>query len=150
MLLSFLLQVPTKIFINSVDEVLKYEQIPLAGTNIQFSDFVLVSMQSTKTDKSVRDLSMKQRKCIFANDVQLKYSKEPYTYSGCLRECKIDRAIEFCGCLPPFYVLSNFTACGLESLKCLKDERIWDVGKCEHCELACDFTVFSLEKVQKQ
>jgi hypothetical protein len=34
-------------------------------------------------------------------------------------------------------------------LKCLKDDRILDSNKCNHCELSCDFSVYTIEKIQK-
>lgn len=61
-------------------------------------------MKETKTDGNARDLSLQQRKCIFANEMKLKYYKnEAYSYSGCMKECRIDKAMLLCGCIPPFY-----------------------------------------------
>lgn len=149
MFLSFNLKTPAKIFINSVDEHLSFEQIPLVKMELSTLMSVLISMQTTTTNKNAKDLSVNQRQCIFSDEVKLKYLKEPYTFSGCMRECRMDQATDVCGCLPPFYVAGNSTPCDFESLKCLKDERISDIGKCMRCELACDFSVFSLDKLQK-
>lgn len=149
MLMSFDFKTSSRVFINSVDEHLSFEQNPLIRTDVGYSNFAWVSMLRTKTDENAKDLSIEQRKCFFSDEIKLKYSNELYSFSGCMKECKIDQAMEVCGCLPPFYVAGNFTACDIESLKCLKDERIWDIRSCKHCELSCDFTAFSIDKLKK-
>lgn len=149
MYLSFNLKTPVKIFHNAADEYLRFDQIPLMKLDSLMDGFALISMQTTKTDRNAKDLSVHQRKCIFSDEVKMKYSNEPYTFTECMKECKIDRAVEICGCLPPFYVTGNSTPCDYESLKCLKDEKISDIGHCMKCELACDFTVFTVEKIMK-
>lgn len=153
-ILSFELQTPAKIFLNPVAESLNFEQLPIvqAGLDMKFS--AAVAMQQTMTDRDAKDLSINQRKCLFEDEAGMKYfTDEPYTISGCLKECKLDRALKFCGCVPPFYRPSNLrnsTFCDIESLKCLKDEKISDVSECPQCELACDFTIFSIEHLHNE
>ena len=109
-----------------------------------------ISMQQTKNDRSVEDLSIDQRKCFFNDEVELKHIRnEPYTYPGCLRDCKINLALDFCGCLPPFHIPFNdsLTLCEIQDLKCLKDERITDLSRCKKCELSCDFITFTVENI---
>jgi acid-sensing ion channel, other len=126
---------------------LRFEQKPLIQINAAHEARAIISIEQTKTDKSVHDLSVHQRKCIFSNEISLNFFKdEPYTYTGCLKQCKLDQAIDMCGCIPPFYrskQLANSTFCDLKSLKCLKDEKVFNIAKCDHCELACDFTTIS-------
>lgn len=112
----------------------------------------LIAMQQTNTNKNALDLSLHQRKCLFEEEVTMKYfADEPYTITGCLKECKLDQAMKICGCLPPFYwpsQLSNATYCDFQSLKCLKDEKVWKVDQCRQCELSCDYTTFSVENLK--
>lgn len=152
LMFSMNLQVSSKIFINSAEESLYFDQIPAAQSQMASVVNVKVSMQQTKVDESVYNLSVQQRKCILKDEVKLQhFPNEPYSFSNCMRDCRMQRALELCECLPPFYrssSLRNSTYCNTESLKCLKDEKILDVLKCQHCELTCDFTTFSVESVQ--
>lgn len=140
-------------YVNPIEESFHFEQRAIASSNLGELVDIVISMQETKTDDNARDLTIHQRKCFFEDEMLLKYFKdEPYTFSGCLKECKLERALQICGCLPPFYrpaLLSNVTFCDVQVLKCLKDERIWDVTHCAHCELSCDFKTFSIEKLKK-
>lgn len=125
--------------------------MPAATTGLQKFVDVTVSMQQTKTNKNIEELSVPQRKCILKNELKLKhFSNEPYTFSNCMKDCRIDQALNICGCLPPFYRLNQFnniTHCDIQSLKCLKDEKVLDIRKCSHCELSCEFTIFSVESI---
>lgn len=152
--LKFDAKVEAKIFLNSADEALHYEQHPIAVTELQKSFSIIVSMQQTESDDTIQTLSIHQRKCIAKDERKLKYySDQPYSYSGCMTDCKIDQSLEFCGCLPPFYRssrLNDSAYCDLKTLKCLKDEKIVNSKRCSSCELSCNFTTFSLESVQKE
>lgn len=151
--LSFELKVPAKIYLNPTEESLHFEQVPVSYTELETSIDMTISMQQTKNDRSVEDLSINQRKCVFSDEVELKHFKnEPYTLAGCLRDCKVDLALDFCGCLPPFHPPkhNNLTFCGVRDLRCLKDQMITDVSKCAHCELSCDFTTFALENIKTE
>lgn len=152
--LSFELEAPGNVFLNPVDELLHFEHIPIKHAVVSKFYQAMITMQETKTDKNLEDLSIRQRNCILPNEMKLKYFKnEPYTISGCLKECKLERAMKVCGCVPPFYRsidMMNATFCDIESLKCLKDEKIWELSKCHHCKLACEFKVFSVEYLKEQ
>lgn len=151
--LSFELKVPSRIYLNPAEESLHFEQLPAFSTELDYSVVTTISIQQTKNDRSVEDLSINQRKCVFNNEVELKYiNNEPYTYSGCLRNCKIALALDLCGCLPPFHQPDNknLSLCGIRDLKCLKDERITDNSRCIECELSCDFTTISLERIKAE
>lgn len=141
----------SKMFIHAVEDSLYFEHIPLTHTQLSTDEEVIFSMQQTKVDPDVKSLSIHQRKCIFSDELKLKYYRdEPYTYSGCMKDCRLHQALKVCGCLPPFHrpPKINATKCDIQSLKCLKDERILDTKKCQHCELGCDFTVFTTENIQ--
>lgn len=148
------LKTPGKVFINSAEESLHLDQTPTAKVNLDQVVDVTVSMQETKVDKSVHDLSLQQRKCILKDELNLPYFPgEPYSFSNCMKDCRIQQTIELCECLPPFYrssSMANGTFCDVERLKCLKDQKILDISKCRHCQLACDFTMVSVESVNIQ
>lgn len=137
---------------NPVKESLHFEQFSMIKTKLGETSHALVAMQQTNTDRNAFDLSIHQRKCIFEEEVSMKYFKdEPYTITGCLKECKLEQALKICGCIPPFYRpshLRNATHCDFQSLKCLKDEKVWKVDQCRHCELSCDYTTFSVENLK--
>lgn len=143
------LKVEAKIYLNSKEETIHFEQLPLVQTELETSVDITVSMQQTRNEESVKSLSINQRKCFFNDEVQLKhFSDEPYTYSACLRDCKIELTLETCGCFPPFHApRHNLTICGIQDLRCLKDVRITDLSKCKRCELSCDFTTFTTENI---
>lgn len=148
--LSFELKVPSKLFMNSVDESLYSEQRPLWSTKLGTTFEVLIGMHRTEASPKVHDLNMNQRKCVLENEVTLKRMKgEPYSYSSCMNDCQIDLTMQVCGCVPPFHrtkSLKNTTICDVERLKCMKANKISDIKRCRHCELPCDFTTFSVEK----
>lgn len=138
---------------NPTDEPMHFDQSPVFQTELETSVDITVSMLETKNDKSVEDLAIHQRKCIFRDEAKLKHFKsERYTFSGCMRDCRVDLALDICGCLPPFHPPNNCnsTFCGAKDLKCLKDMRITDFSECNDCELACDFTTFTVENIKTE
>lgn len=149
-MLKFELKVPSKLFMNSVEESVHSEQAPLWSMKLGTAFEVLIGMHKTEASPKVHDLKMHQRKCVFENEVAFKHMKgEPYSYSGCMNDCQIDLTQETCGCIPPFHrtkSLKNTTICDVERLKCLKANKISDPRQCRHCELPCAFTTFSVEK----
>ncbi|XP_067641904.1 sodium channel protein Nach isoform X2 [Eurosta solidaginis] len=93
-----------------------------------------ISKKSTYTTDDARQLTIGQRKCIFYDEVKLQYFPEGYTFSSCMKECRMKRAIKFCKCNPPFYKpIPNITS----------------IKNCMHCELSCSKTVFNIEKLIK-
>lgn len=151
--LSFEVSTFSTLYMNPVEEALHFEQAPLTQLKPGEAIRALIAMQQTNTDSSAHDLSIHQRKCIFGREMSLKYFKDdPYSITGCLKECKLEQALRICGCVPPFYRsndLRNVTHCDIQSLKCLKDEKVWNVRQCRHCELSCDFTTFSVENLER-
>lgn len=146
------LKLPAKVFVNSADESLYFDQVPVAHITGDEAVDVIISMHETKVDDSVHDLTIQQRKCIFKNEVKLPhFPDEPYSFTNCMKDCRIQQALELCDCLPPFHrsnSMRNATFCDVERLKCLKDEKLLDISKCKRCELSCDFVMFSVENVQ--
>ncbi|XP_054729475.1 sodium channel protein Nach [Anastrepha obliqua] len=111
-----------------------------------------ISKKQTYTTDDARQLTIGQRKCIFYDEVKLKYFPEGYTFSSCMKECRMKRAIKFCKCNPPFYKpIPNVPMCGMSDLQCLGKNKanITNIKDCMQCELSCSKTVFNIEKLIK-
>ncbi|XP_054086712.1 sodium channel protein Nach [Zeugodacus cucurbitae] len=111
-----------------------------------------ISKKNTYTTDDARQLTIGQRKCIFYDEVKLQYFPEGYTFSSCMKECRMKRAIKFCKCNPPFYKpISSVPTCGVSDLMCLEKNKanITNIRNCMQCELSCSKTVFNIEKLIK-
>ncbi|XP_017488629.1 PREDICTED: sodium channel protein Nach-like [Rhagoletis zephyria] len=111
-----------------------------------------ISKKNTYTTDDARQLTIGQRKCIFYDEVKLQYFPEGYTFSSCMTECRMKRAIKLCKCNPPFYKpIPNAPMCGVSHFSCLEKYKvnITSIKNCMHCELSCSKTVFNIEKLIK-
>jgi hypothetical protein len=94
-----------------------------------------------------------QRKCIFPEEVKLQYyTGDNYTFTGCMKECRMKKCLKFCKCLPPFYhPAGNLPYCEIQDIECLSKylTNITDIRGCAHCELSCHNTVYDIEKFSK-
>lgn len=63
---------------------------------------VSFSVKHTYTTEDARQLSIRQRRCVFADEQSLETSNI-YTYSACMRQCRMQRSRSFCKCVPHFY-----------------------------------------------
>lgn len=64
---------------------------------------VRISKKNTYTTDDARQLSIGQRKCIFRDEVKLNYFPDAYTFSSCMKQCRMTKAIKLCKCNPSFY-----------------------------------------------
>lgn len=113
-------------------------------------DRMSFSVKQTYTTDDTRQLSMKQRRCIFADEVKLKID-HMYTYTACTRQCRMENAKQFCGCVPYFYPeIGSFRHCKINELGCIADhiEAIKSVDRCS-CQLGCSNTVYEVEKLNE-
>lgn len=99
-------------------------------------------------------LTVGQRKCIFPDEVKLKYYKDDiYSFSACMKYCRMEKAQKLCRCIPPFYkpATGKYRQCGLDDFLCLLKfrENITDIRGCRQCELSCVNTVYDIEKYTK-
>lgn len=92
-----------KIFVHSHLESFGWDFRPNVVWEPDFAADVLISMKQTYTTDDARQLTVAQRKCIFPNEYELEYYKGDYTFSSCMKECRIKKCINLCGCIPPFY-----------------------------------------------
>ncbi|XP_049865918.1 pickpocket protein 28-like isoform X2 [Pectinophora gossypiella] len=109
---------------------------------------VSFSVKHTYTTEDARQLSIRQRRCVFADELPLETSNI-YTYSACMRQCRMQRSRSFCKCVPHFYpVIPGYRVCTLSELECIAkyEAAITDVTKCT-CELGCSHTVYEVEKL---
>lgn len=58
--------------------------------------------EQTVATPEVRSLSLRDRKCVFTDEKSLKlYSN--YSHENCLNECRIEKIVKLCSCIPFFY-----------------------------------------------
>jgi acid-sensing ion channel, other len=155
--------VPTassRVFVHSIDEITGYDFRPTFSHDIGHAVTLLISMKQTYTTDDARQLTIGQRKCIFPDEKRLKYYKDDvYSFSQCMRQCRIERSHFFCSCVAPFYHMppttsegiKNYRHCGIEDFSCLLKfhHNITDIRMCKHCELSCLNTVYDIEKFSK-
>lgn len=65
---------------------------------------VSFSVKHTYTTEDARQLSIRQRRCIFVDERRLETSNI-YTYTACMRQCRMQQCQSFCKCVPHFYPL---------------------------------------------
>lgn len=115
----------------------------------------LISMKQTYTTDDAKQLTVKQRKCIFQDEVDLHYYKDDiYSLSVCMIKCRMQKAMRLCKCIPPFYapfgenLQSKSCKSTLENIACLarNHKNITGISGCSHCELSCFTTVYETEK----
>lgn len=92
-----------KIFVHSHLENFGWDFRPHVNWEPSFTVELLISMKQTYTTDDARQLSTGQRKCYFPDEFTLEFYRDEYTFTSCMKECRIRKCIEFCGCVPPFY-----------------------------------------------
>lgn len=114
-------------------------------------DRISFSVKQTYTTENARQLSIKQRHCIFEDEVKLQVD-HIYTYTACTSQCRMVTARKLCGCVPHFYpeIDGSFRHCRINELACVADhlKEIVSVDKCT-CELGCSNTVYEVEKLNE-
>ncbi|CAK1553645.1 unnamed protein product [Leptosia nina] len=135
------------IYIHSTEEMAGLEQ------SVQHSwdrrvEKVSFSVKHTYTTEDARQLSVRQRRCIFADEQKLETSNI-YTYTACMRQCRMQRCRSYCSCVPHFYPpTKGYRHCTVKELECIAKNvaAITDVNRC-NCELGCTHTVYEVEKL---
>jgi amiloride-sensitive sodium channel len=89
------------VYIHSADEIPTMDMDPHHYWK-RLTKAVFFSVKHTYTMEDVRQLSIKQRHCIFPNEIKL-LTGGNYTYGACMMECRMKRAFALCKCLPFFY-----------------------------------------------
>lgn len=97
-----LIQIPLlQIYIHSTEETAGLEQSAQHSWDRRVEK-VSFSVKHTYTTEDARQLSIRQRRCVFADEQKLETSSI-YTYSTCMRQCRMQRSRSFCKCVPHFY-----------------------------------------------
>jgi amiloride-sensitive sodium channel len=159
--LTFVPTLSSKVYVHSIDEVFSYDFRPIFVHDIGYAITLLITMKQTYTTDDARQLTIAQRKCIFPDEKRLKYYKDDvYSFSQCMKQCRMDRAQFFCSCIPSFYMPpstmseglnNNHRHCGIDDFSCLLKfhDNITNIRMCKHCELSCLNTVYDIEKFSK-
>ncbi|XP_065082360.1 sodium channel protein Nach-like [Ochlerotatus camptorhynchus] len=143
---------PSHIFVHSYNEISGWDFRPQVKWDVNFAIDFLISMKETYTTEDARQLSTGQRKCIFPDEVELKYYRDDYTFSGCMKECRMQKCLKYCKCIPPFYAPPvSLPFCTVKQLACLAKytANITSISGCQNCELGCHNTVYDIEKYSK-
>ncbi|CAH2075249.1 unnamed protein product, partial [Iphiclides podalirius] len=135
------------IYIHSTEEMAGLEQSAQLSWDHRVEKLSF-SVKHTYTTEDARQLSIRQRRCVFADEVNLETSSI-YTYSACMRQCRMRRCRSYCKCVPHFYPKTNgYRQCTVKELQCIAKyaAEITDVTRCS-CELGCTHTVYEVEKL---
>uniref|UniRef100_A0A182PWD2 Uncharacterized protein n=1 Tax=Anopheles epiroticus TaxID=199890 RepID=A0A182PWD2_9DIPT len=142
----------SNIFVHSYNEISGWDFQPQVMWDIDSKVEFLISMKQTYTTEDAQQLSIGQRKCIFPEEEKLQYYQDAYTFSGCMKECRISKSLKYCKCVPPFYApVRAIPSCTTGSFQCLSEytENITSIYSCQDCELGCLNTVYDIEKYSK-
>ncbi|XP_037027868.1 sodium channel protein Nach isoform X2 [Bradysia coprophila] len=151
--LNFQPKVKSQIYVHSHHENFGWDFRPqIVWDPDGFIADLLISMKQTYTTEDAKQLSIVQRKCIFPEEVKLDIYSDEYTFTSCMKECRIKKSMKFCKCVPPFYRYSTAQPyCTIEQFQCLAkySRNITEVRDCNTCELSCSNTVYDIEKLSK-
>ncbi|XP_050682079.1 sodium channel protein Nach-like [Leptidea sinapis] len=135
------------IYIHSTEEMAGLEQTVQHSWDRRVEK-VSFSVKHTYTTEDARQLSVRQRRCVFPDEQRLETSTT-YTYTACMRQCRMQRSRSYCKCVPHFYPsIKGYNYCTLRELECIAKytAEINDVTHC-NCELGCTHTVYEVEKL---
>ncbi|XP_052863169.1 sodium channel protein Nach-like [Anopheles cruzii] len=142
----------SSIFVHSYNEISGWDFQPQVLWDVESKVEFLISMKQTYTTDDAQQLSIGQRKCIFPEEKKLQFYQDAYTFSGCMKECRIAKSLQFCKCAPPFYApIRSIPLCTVAQFGCLSEHsaNITSISSCQDCELGCLNTVYDIEKYSK-
>lgn len=105
--LHFQPKVQAQIYVHSHHENFGWDFRPQIIWDPGFIAELLISMKQTYTTEDAKQLTIVQRKCIFPDEVKLDIYNDEYTFTSCMKECRIKKSMKFCKCVPPFYRTSS-------------------------------------------
>ncbi|BES90504.1 pickpocket 23 short form [Nesidiocoris tenuis] len=136
-----------RIFIHDGNQLPGFDSTPQYEWDKQI-DKLFFAARTTYTTANARQLSIKQRKCVFKDERKLVAAKE-YSYWACMNDCRMKLAKERCLCVPFIvFAVPGFPHCDFEGMRCLAihQDEIENATRCS-CELGCDNTVYEVEKL---
>ncbi|XP_053997452.1 pickpocket protein 19-like isoform X1 [Hylaeus anthracinus] len=117
-------------------EVLLYD-VPTTKIVPQLLQRLIMSISAIKTDPTVKELQISQRKCKFHNDGGLK-TWPVYTRNMCKMECRMRVIEDRCKCRPHFArPIEGVNVCNAEQLRCI-GKITKDLFLFEHTPYFCD------------
>jgi len=90
-----------QVFIHSMDDMLIVDSLPQHLWTRRIAKIFFNSKQ-TYTTEGARQLTIKQRKCVFPDEISL-LTDSNYTFSACMIQCRMDISRKLCGCVSWFY-----------------------------------------------
>lgn len=109
---------PLKVFIHNKDDMLIVDSLPQHLWTRRIAKIFFNSKQ-TYTTEGARQLTIKQRKCVFPDEISL-LTDSNYTFSACMIQCRMDTSRKLCGCVSWFYKsIDGYKYCNLDGLKCI-------------------------------
>lgn len=90
-----------QIFIRNTDDMIIMDSSPQHVWTRRIAKISFNSKQ-TYTTEGARQLTIKQRKCVFPDEIPLK-TDYIYTFSACMIQCRMETSRRLCGCVPWFY-----------------------------------------------
>ncbi|XP_052895714.1 uncharacterized protein LOC128302905 [Anopheles moucheti] len=120
-------------------------------THVEESDeqVAVYSVLETVANERLKDLTVRQRNCIFYDEV---YEQLPlYSRNLCIMSCRAKRALAACRCRPHFYPFAEGPPCNVQGLHCLQQHPNWysDVNcKCLKSCTDVGYYLASLSKTQ--
>nr|CAH7763692.1 unnamed protein product [Callosobruchus chinensis] len=136
---------PIWIYITSSDELASTDTQPHHVWDFNVEE-VMFSVKETYTTADTAQLSIKQRRCAFDDDIKLAGYTD-YSYTLCTRQCRMNNVLRLCKCLPYFYP-SHKRPCDFKELTCVV-EKLDEILNLDHCNcyLGCSNTVYEVEKL---
>ncbi|GLH12603.1 Pickpocket protein 11, partial [Gryllus bimaculatus] len=138
-----------KVYLLSNDEVPSVDAQPQALYDYRISH-LFFSEKHTYTTPDTRQLSLRQRRCAFADEIRLKVDSK-YTFNFCMIQCRMQLSRSLCGCVAPLYPpTEGFRVCGAQELQCLAAVagELRTTLDCA-CDLGCDHTIYEIERLQE-
>ncbi|XP_069675742.1 pickpocket protein 19-like [Periplaneta americana] len=137
---------PVRVYIHSTED---YPVIDVPPQHVWDQKIQKISFnpKQTYTTEGARQLTIKQRKCVYEDEIRL-VTSDIYTYRSCMIQCRMALARKLCKCVPFLYKkLDGFKYCDLNGMQCLgKNEDKLKAASCP-CELGCSNTVYEVEKL---
>lgn len=116
-----------------------------------YVDKISFSVKQTYTTEDARQLSIKQRHCIFEDEKKL-LTDRIYTYSACIQQCRMLKTLKKCRCVPHFYPNTiGERNCNFNDFACIsKNIKVIESEESCFCELGCSNTVYEVEKLNEK
>ncbi|KNC23431.1 hypothetical protein FF38_13352 [Lucilia cuprina] len=127
------------IFLHNVEDIVApYDQgAIMRHATMEGSLTIELLLGLTTAETEVRNLPIAYRKCRYKDENNLKYF-EIYRPGLCRIECRINVAMQKCGCKPYFYVVApHLPVCNIKGMLCLTHERWLKEAQC-NCPNLCE------------